>query len=142
MDDQVLLKRTPFKGKHKIQDHWEGTVYCVVRQQYNGMPFFNIAPVTGGGKVRIVHQNFLLLFKGNIEGDPANKENWQDINDPKDSTSADSDSRGSEAEVVLADPKPVGEGDAIHVQHIQIEEKPNYWTQFIWSWMKTLYEQQ
>ena len=27
------------------------------------------------------------------------------------------------------DPKPVGEGDAIQVQHIQIEEKPDYWTQ-------------
>ena len=32
------------------------------------------------------------------------------------------------AEVVLTDPKPVGEGDAICVQHIQTEEKLNYWT--------------
>ena len=24
--DQVLLKRTAFKGKHIIQDHWEDTV--------------------------------------------------------------------------------------------------------------------
>ena len=29
------------------------------------------------------------------------------------------------AKVVSTDPKPVGEGDAIHVQHIQNEEKPN-----------------
>ena len=27
--DQVLLKRTAFKGKHKIQDHWENIMYCV-----------------------------------------------------------------------------------------------------------------
>ena len=38
------------------------------------------------------------------------------------------------------DPKPAGEGDAICVQHIQIEEKLNYWTQIIWRWVKALYE--
>ena len=35
----------------------------------------------------------------------------------------DSDNKESEAEDVFTDPKPVGEGDAIHVQTIQIEEK-------------------
>ena len=48
--------------------------------------------------------------------------------------------RGSEAEVVSMDPKPAGEGDAIHVQHIQIEENPNYWPQTIWGLEKALYE--
>ena len=27
--DKVLLMGTTFKGKHKIQDHWEDTVYPV-----------------------------------------------------------------------------------------------------------------
>ena len=29
-------------------------------------------------------------------------------------------------EVVSTDPKPVGEGDVIHVQHMLTEEKPTY----------------
>ena len=29
------------------------------------------------------------------------------------------------------DPKPVGEGDAICVQSVQTEEKPNYWVKTI-----------
>ena len=40
---------------------------------------------------------------------------------------------------MLIDSRPVGVGDAIDVQHIQIEEKTNYWTQSICSWVKTLY---
>ena len=113
--DQVLLKKTAFKGKHKIQGHWEDTVYHVVGQPYYGMPVFRITPVAGGGKVRVVHWNLLLPFGGNIEGDPGNEENWLDIDDPQDSISADSDNRELEAEVVSADPKPVGEGDATNV---------------------------
>ena len=52
VSDQVPLKRTAFKGKHKIQDHWEDMVYHVDRQPYRGLPIFNIIPVTGG-KVKI-----------------------------------------------------------------------------------------
>ena len=83
------------------------------------MPVFRIAPFVGGGKERVVHQNLLLPFGGNIEGDPGNEENWQEVNDAQESISRDSDNRELEAEVVLTDPKPVDEGDAIHVQHIQ-----------------------
>ena len=43
---------------------------------------------------------------------------------------------------MLTDPKPVGEGDAIQVQHIQMEEKPNYWTKTVWGWIKSLYKHQ
>ena len=58
----------------------------------------------------------------------------------QDSISAASGNRRFEAEVVLTDPKLVGEGDVICVQHIQTEEKPNYWTQIVWGWVKALYE--
>ena len=75
LGDQGLLKRTAFKGKHKIQDPWEDTVYPVDGQPYNGMPVFRITPVAGGGKVRVVHQNLLLPFGGNIEGDSGDEEN-------------------------------------------------------------------
>ena len=140
VSDQVLLQRTAYKGKHKIQDHWKDTVYHIQGQPYNGMLVFRITPVTVGGKVRVIHWNLLLPFGGNIEGDPGNEENWQHIDEPQDSISTDYDNRGSEAEVVLTDPKPVGEGDAICVQHIQIEEKLYYWIPIIWRWVRALYK--
>ena len=37
------------------------------------------------------------------------------------------------AEVVSTDPKPGAESDAIHVQHIQTEENPNYWNKTVWD---------
>ena len=139
MDDQVLLRRTAFKGKHKIQDHWENMVYHVEGQPYSGLLVFKIFLVTGGGKVRDLLSNLILPFGGNIEGDPGNDKNQQDVDEPQDSISADSDSRGLEAEVVSTDPKPADEGDAIHMQHIQTGESLNYWTQIIWGWVKALY---
>ena len=51
--DKVLLKRTVFKGKNKIQDCWEDTVYCVEWQLYAGLPVFKVVPEEG--KVKIVH---------------------------------------------------------------------------------------
>ena len=67
--DLVLLRRMAFQGKHKIQDHWEDTIYCVDRQPCAGLPIFRIAPVPGKGKVKNAHQNLLLPFGGNIEED-------------------------------------------------------------------------
>ena len=49
---------------------------------------------------------------------------------------------GPETQVVLTDPKHLGEGDAISVQHIQMEEKHNYWTKTVRGWIKSLYKHQ
>ena len=68
MGDKVLLKRTAFKGKHKIQDCWEDTVYHVEGQPYIRLPVFKITLAAEEGKVKIVHQNLLLPFGGNIKG--------------------------------------------------------------------------
>ena len=46
------------------------------------------------------------------------------------------------AEIVLTDPKPMAEGDVICVQHVQTEEKPNYWIKTVWGWVKSLYKYQ
>ena len=51
----VLLKRTAFKGKHRIQDHLEDTIYHVEGQPYAGMLVYKIALVAGEGKVKVVH---------------------------------------------------------------------------------------
>ena len=85
MGDKVLLKRTAFKGKHNIWDHWKDTVHHVEGQPYKGMPVFRITPVTGGGKVRVVHQNLLLPYGGNIEGNSEDKVSQQKAGGPQDS---------------------------------------------------------
>ena len=42
--DKVLLQCTAYKGKHKIQDCWEDTIYEVVDQPFENMPVFKIKP--------------------------------------------------------------------------------------------------
>ena len=50
-----------------------------------------------------------------------------------------SDDGVPETEVVLTDPKSVGEGYAIHVQCVQTRKMPNYWVKTIWVWVKSLH---
>ena len=52
----VLLKGMAFKGKHKIQNHWEKTAYCVEGQLHVGLLVFRITTLAGESKVKIVHQ--------------------------------------------------------------------------------------
>ena len=115
MGHHVLIKKTAFKGKHKIQDHWKDNVYHVEGEPYSGLPVFRITAVTGGEKVIVFLQNWLFPSVGNIEWDPEDEVNQQDANDLQDRISADSDNRGSEAKVALTDPKPAGDGKAICV---------------------------
>ena len=42
--DKVLLQCAAYKGKHKIKDHWEDTLYEVVDQPFENMPVFKIKP--------------------------------------------------------------------------------------------------
>ena len=134
--DIVLLMRTAFKGKHKIQDHWEDTVYHVEGQPYASLPVFKIIPVAGEGKVTIVHGNLLLQFGGKLKGVLRTREN---ADGSQDFTLAVSDDGVPGTEVVLTDPEPMGEGDVIHVQCVQNGEKPNHWDKTIWGWIKSLY---
>ena len=71
-----------FKGKNKIQDHWEN-IYQVEGQPYAGLPVFRIEPVEGDDKVKVVHHNLLLSFGGNVE-DSENEESWQNVDGPSD----------------------------------------------------------
>ena len=43
--DKVLLRCTAFKGKHKIQDCWENTIYEVVEQPFKNMLVIKIKPL-------------------------------------------------------------------------------------------------
>ena len=66
--------------------------------------------------MKMVNENLLLPFEGNIVGGPQNEGSQQDANGPQDSILVVSDDSVHETEVVLTDPKPMGEGDAICVQ--------------------------
>ena len=65
--DLVLLKRMAYKGKQKIWDHWEKTVYKVEGQPSTGMLALRICLVDRNGKVKIVHQNLVLPIGTGIE---------------------------------------------------------------------------
>ena len=58
--DKVLLKHTAFKGKHKIQDPWENTIYEVIEQPLGKIPVFKIQTMEGDNKMKVVHRNLLL----------------------------------------------------------------------------------
>ena len=42
--DTVLLQCTAYKGKHKIQDQWENTIYEIIEQPFKNLPVFKIKP--------------------------------------------------------------------------------------------------
>ena len=50
--DQVLLQHTAYKGKHKIQDHCEDTIYEVIDQPFKNMPVFKIKPWGDDNRVK------------------------------------------------------------------------------------------
>ena len=71
--DKILLRQTTFKGKHKIQDHWENTIYEVMEQPFEKIPVFKIKSRGGDDGVKIVHRNLLLpLFSdpSDLTGEP------------------------------------------------------------------------
>ena len=58
--DKVLLKCTAFKGKHKIRDRWENTIFEVVEQPLGKILVFKIKSAEGDDKMKVVHRNLLL----------------------------------------------------------------------------------
>ena len=66
--------------------------------------------------MKIVHQNLLLPFGGNIEEDSENEGSQQGVDGPTDCILAVSDNGVPGTEVASTDPQPIGEGDAICVQ--------------------------
>ena len=80
---KVLLRRTAFKGKHKIQDCWKDTINEVVTQPFENMPVFKIKSQGDDDRVKMVHRNLLLpLLSEPLDhaGDPDNS--WS-LADPK-----------------------------------------------------------
>ena len=61
----VLVRKTAWKGKHKIQDRWESDEYQVIGQPNPDIPVYKVECVAGG-RTRILHRNLLLPLQGKI----------------------------------------------------------------------------
>ena len=57
--DLVLVKKTAWKGKHKIQDRWESDEYQVIEQPTPGILVYKVKCIAGG-RTRVLHCNLLL----------------------------------------------------------------------------------
>ena len=63
--DVVLVWKTAWKGKHKIQDRWESDEYQVTGQANPGIPVYKVKSVVGG-RTRVLHRELLLPLQGRI----------------------------------------------------------------------------
>ena len=63
--DLVLVNKTAWKGKHKIQDRWESDEYQVIEQPTPGIPVYKVKCIAGG-KTRVLHCNLLLPLQGRL----------------------------------------------------------------------------
>ena len=63
--DLVLVKQTAWKGRHKIQDHWEEEEYQVVDQPTPGVPVYVVKSIAGG-RARVLYRNLLLPLQGRM----------------------------------------------------------------------------
>ena len=72
----VLVRKTAWKGKHKIQDMWQGDEYQVIGQPNPGIPVYMVDSVAGG-RSRVLHRNLLLPLQGRIR-----QPGGQEVEDP------------------------------------------------------------
>ena len=52
--DLVLVKKTAWKGRHKIQDRWESDEYQAIGQPNPGIPVYEVQNVAEG-RIRVLH---------------------------------------------------------------------------------------
>ena len=63
--DLVLVRKTAWKGRHKIQDWWKSDEYQVIGQPNPGIPVYKVKSVAEG-RTRVLHQNLLLPLQGRV----------------------------------------------------------------------------
>ena len=85
--DLVLVRKTAWKGKHKIQDRWESDKYQIIRQPNPGIPVYKVESVAGG-RTRVLHRNLLLLLQGGIRQPGGQK--VEDLQSPEEDDDEDS----------------------------------------------------
>ena len=63
--DLDLVKKTAWKGRHKIQDRWKSDEYQVIGQPNPGIPVYEVKCIAWG-KTRVLHCNLLLPLQCRI----------------------------------------------------------------------------
>ena len=63
--DLVLVMKTAWKGRHKIQDRWESGEYQVIGQPTPGIPVYEVKCIAGD-QTRVLHHNILLPLQDRI----------------------------------------------------------------------------
>ena len=74
---------TAYKGKHKIQDHWEDTIYEAVEQPFKTCQFSKSIHGEGDNRVKMVHRNLLLPLLSNPLDHAGELDNSRSLADPK-----------------------------------------------------------
>ena len=85
--DLVLVRKTAWKGKHKIQDKWESDEYQIIWQPNPAIPVYKVESV-GGGRTKVLHRNLLLPLQGRIR-QPGGQE-MKDLPSPEEEEDEDS----------------------------------------------------
>ena len=85
--DLVLVKKTAWKGKHKIQDRWESDEYQVIEQPTPGIPVYKVKCIAEG-RTRVLHHNLLLPLQGRLR--QAEEQVGRDTPDPEEEKEEDS----------------------------------------------------
>ena len=85
--DLVLVRKTAWKGKHKIQDRWESDENQVIGQPDPGIPVYKVANVSGG-RTRVLHRNYCCPCK--VESDQPGGQKVEDLQSPEEEDDEDS----------------------------------------------------
>ena len=83
----VLVRKTTWKGKHKMQDRWESYEYQVIGQPNSGIPVYKVESVAGD-RTRVLHRSLLLLLQVRIR-QPGGQE-VEDLQSPEKEENEDS----------------------------------------------------
>ena len=115
--DLVLVKKTAWKGKDKIQVGWESDEYQVIGQPTPGIPVYKVKCIAGG-RTRVLHCNLLLPLQGRLR--QAEKQVGKDTPDPEEEEEEDSELPG----VPQAPRKRLGRGLHLSQPHLHYPVRP------------------
>ena len=112
--DLVLVKKTAWNGRHKIQDRWESDEYQVIGQPNPGIPVYEVKSVAGVG-LRFCIEIYCCPLKGRVR-----QQGGQEVEDPQ---SPEEEEEEEEEECVIPD-VPKASQVKTGKRHVSPQAKP------------------